>query len=211
MADKCAADWLREGVFSARHLSDMESHRMMMHLGELQSQKKYAPLVGTVEAEYPNGIRVKRFADVHPALIAATGYLGLGNREKAAELVRRVAALTLPDGILIQLIYYNQLLDGLVKECIVKEYSVLCRQFEETAARYLERLSSVYPKFSADELPPSLTMREREVAMLAIEGLSNNEIAGKLFLTTSTVYTHLRAVFRKLDIDRRSKPAEKLC
>ena len=59
-------------------------------------------------------------------------------------------------------------------------------------------------------LPDKLTDREREIAILAAGGLSNEEIARQLFVTENTVRTHLRAVFKKLDIDRRAKLADRL-
>lgn len=55
-----------------------------------------------------------------------------------------------------------------------------------------------------------LTRREYEVALLAADGLRNNEIAEKLFVSENTVRAHLRSVFQKLDIDRRAKLAKKL-
>lgn len=210
ISDDSAADWLKEGDFSGRQLADMESHRMMMHLDILNAQKKFARLIGTVEAAYPECIKVKRFADVNLALIAAVGYFNFGKHGAAAELIRRAAALTLPDGILIQLIYYNQLLGGMVEECIAREYPTLRSRFGEAVKRYRACLASVYADFSLNEPPESLTHREHEVAMLAIEGLNNNEIAERLYLTESTVRTHLRAIFRKLNIDRRAKLAGKL-
>jgi DNA-binding CsgD family transcriptional regulator len=42
-----------------------------------------------------------------------------------------------------------------------------------------------------------LTEREREVAGLVVEGLSNREIAERLYLSTNTVETHLRHIFQK--------------
>jgi len=56
-------------------------------------------------------------------------------------------------------------------------------------------------------LPYGLTEREMEVATLAAKGMSNKEIASKLFITEATVKFHLRTVFAKLGIDRRSKLA----
>jgi len=50
-----------------------------------------------------------------------------------------------------------------------------------------------------------LTERELEIAQLAAEGLHNHEIAEALFVSENTVRAHLRAIFQKLDIDRRAK------
>lgn len=50
-----------------------------------------------------------------------------------------------------------------------------------------------------------LSDREREVAQLATEGLRNKEIAQKLFISEETVMNHIRSIFNKTNIDRRSK------
>ena len=55
-----------------------------------------------------------------------------------------------------------------------------------------------------------LTNREYEIAMLAAEGLRNNEIAEMLFVSENTVRAHLRTVYQKLDIDRRTRLVHKL-
>ncbi len=56
----------------------------------------------------------------------------------------------------------------------------------------------------------SLTPSERRVAELAASGLSNRQIAQDLFVTTSTVETHLRHAFRKLDLRSRAGLADAL-
>ena len=50
-----------------------------------------------------------------------------------------------------------------------------------------------------------LTPQEERVASQAAEGLTNKEIAERLFLSPRTVATHLHAVFRKLEITSRSE------
>lgn len=56
-------------------------------------------------------------------------------------------------------------------------------------------------------IPPRthlLTDREYEVATLVAEGLSNQEIAERLYLMTGTVKTHIGTIIRKLDVDNRT-------
>jgi DNA-binding CsgD family transcriptional regulator len=51
----------------------------------------------------------------------------------------------------------------------------------------------------------SLTASERRVASLAVMGYTNREIAGKLYITASTVEQHLTRVYRKLNVRRRKE------
>jgi DNA-binding NarL/FixJ family response regulator len=50
----------------------------------------------------------------------------------------------------------------------------------------------------------ALTEREREVLDLLAQGLTNKEIAERLFITPNTVKRHLKAVFEKLGVHTRS-------
>jgi ATP/maltotriose-dependent transcriptional regulator MalT len=49
-----------------------------------------------------------------------------------------------------------------------------------------------------------LTPREIEVLRLLAEGLTNDQIAGRLFISARTVHTHLNSIFRKLGVSTRS-------
>jgi DNA-binding CsgD family transcriptional regulator len=55
----------------------------------------------------------------------------------------------------------------------------------------------------------ALTPSERRIAELAA-GHTNREIGGELFVTKATVETHLRSVFRKLDVRSRDELAARL-
>src|SRR5882757_2356462 len=53
-----------------------------------------------------------------------------------------------------------------------------------------------------------LSARELEVLQLMAEGLSNQEIAGRLFLSLNTIKTHSSNIFEKLDVRRRTQAVE---
>ena len=60
-----------------------------------------------------------------------------------------------------------------------------------------------------DALPESflarynITDREREIILKVVQGKSNADIAGELFISLATVKTHLHNIYRKIDVDSR--------
>ncbi len=54
-----------------------------------------------------------------------------------------------------------------------------------------------------------LSKRELEVLQLMAEGLSNDEIATRLFVSLNTIKTHTSKLFEKLDVKRRTQAIEK--
>ncbi len=50
-----------------------------------------------------------------------------------------------------------------------------------------------------------LANREQDIAQLAAKGHSNLQIAEELYLSVNTVKMHLKSIFRKLEIEKRSE------
>ena len=64
-----------------------------------------------------------------------------------------------------------------------------------------------------EESPPDLTVltpRQREIVELVCEGMSNAQIAERLYLTESTVKQHLRAAYKLLKVSNRVQAAKLL-
>ncbi|MFG2821632.1 ATP-binding protein [Kitasatospora sp. NPDC048365] len=61
-----------------------------------------------------------------------------------------------------------------------------------------------------DARPTGLTAREREVASLVAQGLSNREIAGRLVISKRTVDTHVEHILAKLQVSARARIAQAL-
>ena len=60
---------------------------------------------------------------------------------------------------------------------------------------------------SARALVAALTEREREVAVLMTQGLTNNQIGTRLHLSLASVKSHLTSMFAKLGVDNRVSAA----
>ncbi len=64
----------------------------------------------------------------------------------------------------------------------------------------LEQLDTATP-------PLPLTRREREVAQLVAQGLTNREIAARLYLSERTAQNHVQHILEKLHLSNRSQIA----
>jgi DNA-binding NarL/FixJ family response regulator len=98
-------------------------------------------------------------------------------------------------------------LDSGAKGYILKEAP------HETLLRAIERLASgegyvdpaLMPAFlSGKDQTDMLTAREREILQLLADGMSNADVAAKLFISQETVKSHVRHILAKLEADTRT-------
>jgi DNA-binding NarL/FixJ family response regulator len=98
-------------------------------------------------------------------------------------------------------------LDSGAKGYILKEAP------HETLLRAIERVAkgegyvdpALMPAFlSGKDREEMLTAREREILQLLADGMSNNDVAQKLFISQETVKSHVRHILTKLEADTRT-------
>jgi LuxR family maltose regulon positive regulatory protein len=104
----------------------------------------------------------------------------------------------------------------------VDEGPPMARLLYEAATRgiapdYASRLLSAFPMAEPEQTDPSKTQtpkselveplseREIEVLQLIAEGLTNQEVASRLFLALSTVKVHTRNIYGKLGVNNRTQ------
>jgi DNA-binding NarL/FixJ family response regulator len=83
----------------------------------------------------------------------------------------------------------------------------------ETIVRAIERVArgedfvdpALAPGLLANEREGLLTAREREILQLLADGMSNAEVAKKLFISQETVKSHVRHILAKLEADTRTQ------
>jgi DNA-binding NarL/FixJ family response regulator len=130
------------------------------------------------------------------------------------ELARRVARVAPETAILLYTGYGDQALltealDAGVAGFVLKEAPLddLVRAIESVAAgsSFVDPvLAGALAASAVGGTLPKLTQRERDVLRLLADGLSNEEIGKRLFISAETVRTHIRKAMDKLDADTRT-------
>ena len=139
-------------------------------------------------------------------------------RLSGVEIARRAARSAPETGVILYTAYgeralLTEALDAGARGFVLKEAPLddLVRAVETVAAggTYVDPvLAGVLASTSAEDVP-SLTQRERDVLRLLADGLSNEEIGKRLFISPETVRTHIRKAMDKLDADTRTQAVAK--
>jgi DNA-binding NarL/FixJ family response regulator len=130
------------------------------------------------------------------------------------ELARRASRLV-PDTAIVLYTGYGdraqltEALDAGVRGFVLKEAPMddLIRALLAVArgGTYVDPVLAGTLASSMGSTSPQLTQRERDVLRLLADGLSNEEIGKRLFISAETVRTHVRKAMDKLDADTRTQ------
>ena len=90
---------------------------------------------------------------------------------------------------------------GFVVVNVKKLYKKEQLNVEELIEKY--RTSGFELKEIIDKKMALLSIRERDICKLLLQGLSNQEIADKLFIAEGTVKSHLNKIYKKLETNNR--------
>ncbi|HEV2744011.1 MAG TPA: response regulator transcription factor, partial [Rubrobacter sp.] len=77
----------------------------------------------------------------------------------------------------------------------------------ERAVEYALEQEAAPEPAAPEKYPAGLSAREVDVLRLVAAGLTNAEVAGKLFLSPRTVNWHLGSIYRKLGLHSRTEAA----
>ena len=77
----------------------------------------------------------------------------------------------------------------------------------EQAIEYAMEQESASESVAPETYPAGLSTREVEILRLVAAGLTNAEVAEKLFLSSRTVDWHLGSIYRKLGLHSRTEAA----
>lgn len=149
-----------------------------------------------VEALLDSSAALHPTARLHAWLVAAVARHALGHTRDASEAVERALEIAAPEG------YRRPFADGggAVRR-LLQRHASLPTAYAPIVGELvdaLERVSAPPPGL----LEP-LSERERDVLRLLPTLLPNTEIAAELFVSVNTVKTHVKSIYRKLEVSSR--------
>ncbi len=161
--------------------------------GELKSEKAYGLLF---EAE----------------LLQARAHYLIQEQNNALNYLLNAVIRTQSAGLVQRYIHEGAEIEFLLKECKRQVSTRVNSQFEKVDIEYLNKLLRAFKKQKTilSSIPyDTLSNRELDTLKLIAENLSNQEIANELFISITTVKTHVSNILLKLEAKNRNEAVMK--
>jgi LuxR family maltose regulon positive regulatory protein len=161
-----------------------------------------AELLTPLRAQAETAGQIRTLMDI--LVLQALAHQAQGDFPQALSCLQSALALAEPEG------YTRLFVDEGAPMAALLQHALA----QGTAPSYVEKLlarlpapgsATVAPRRPAN--PDALSLRELEVLQLVAQGLSNQEIAGKLFIAVGTVKRHINNIFGKLGVTTRIQAA----
>jgi LuxR family maltose regulon positive regulatory protein len=200
--------FLRQGnLVAAAHLAkkhELPISQARVHLAQGDSSAALAML-----EPYRRQMEKKDWADerLKVMVLQAVAHYAHGEEDKAAQLMGDALALAEPGGFIrifvdegppMERLLYEALSRGIAPDYVQQ----LLAAFPSTPAK--ETASSKSQDPEAEWVEP-LSERELDVLQLIAEGLTNQEVGSRLYLTLNTIKAHTRNIYSKLGVNSRTQ------
>lgn len=195
------AEWIREkGRPPKEILPQAYPYAMMIKTAICLHDEKFAEVLSMEEEilsmvrKYSNQLTVGNIY-----LILACAAASLGRVEEAKEYIRKAVALVEFAPVMLFAKYSEWLVRPLQELLEENEgYKLImaaCRKFSTVHKNAKnQRYTGIFPM---------LTKRENDIALLALDGFTNKQIAAQLFISENTVKSSMKNIFTKLGINSR--------
>ncbi|HWT75339.1 MAG TPA: LuxR C-terminal-related transcriptional regulator [Mobilitalea sp.] len=197
--------WIREGDFlSSRLYFPTIAFLNIIYGRVLLLQGEYHKLLGMADqfmetaSVFPNLLGM-----IYTHIYIAAVNEKLYRREAALTSLNMALDLAIPDAIYMPFVengdYIRPLLEIIYRNSNRREITFILK-LELSYQNAVQQIRADY----FTKAKPKLSEREMEIARLVAEGMSNNEIGSRLFITQNTVKTLLKRIFEKLEINSRT-------
>lgn len=198
------SDWLIEEEYLKNMFPPSIAFANIVLGKTLLAQRKAAKLLGLSEeflqqaSIFPNLL-----ASIYTEIYVAAANCQLSRTDAGIKALKRSIDMAEPDGLIMPFV---ENADGLERlfDLVSREemYAGFIKDVMKTAGQYYAAISKISLEHFTHKLP-RLTAREKEVALLVIDGLNNKEIGSALYISPNTVKRELKSIFSKLGINSR--------
>ncbi|MBW1799595.1 MAG: response regulator [Deltaproteobacteria bacterium] len=145
---------------------------------------------------------------IETAVLQTVALEKLGRNDEALKALKEVLVLAQPGGWIRPFVEAGPPMADLL----------IRLQKQNVAVEYIESILAAFPPYPRPTVAPSprpqplvepLTNREIDTLELLAERYQNKEIAEKLFISTTTVKSHLKNIYQKLNVGNRREAVEK--
>jgi len=186
--------------------------RILMAQDTADSRQQAADLLNQL-SDFLKSIHNNQF-QINVLALQALHLDTLGEKSAALDKLTKALNLAEPSGFIRIFVDLGPQMFGLLKQLL--RQNVALDYIRQILSAYRNDERAVIPKaadgpMTSDDqsMVEPLTHRELDVLDLLAQRLSNQEIAEKLFISTTTVKTHLQNIYGKLNVSKRREAVEK--
>lgn len=195
------ADWItKDGRLPEKIMHQARPYAVMVKMAASLHEEKFSEMLAaedeilSIVEKYPNAFTIGCIY-----LIFAAAASALERIEEAKAYIRKVADMVGFEPIMLYAKY---------GEWLMKPFQELLEEDERyksiiAACRKMSRAGKSARNREYTGIFPMLTRRENDIALLAVDGHTNKQIAAQLFISENTVKSSLKNIFAKLEINSR--------
>ncbi len=209
LGDRQAADRWAENFPTQAEAQAFGEFRAMTLARVLLAQGRYSQALVLMDKWLASAVSEERgHSVIEIQILRSIGLRELGKPDEALAALSEALELAEPEGISRLFLDRLEPLADLLRQVRREKAGPSIRRFVDRLLARIDQPMLPQPGFQTvnetpGDLVEPLSEREIEVLRLIAEGLSNPEIAGKLFLSVNTLRAHSSHIFQKLDVHNR--------
>lgn len=212
-------EWFKTGCFEPVHKDSYPAAKV--YYAKYLYAVGYAVATGAIKLEGAEGLYVMSsipytlepmicwanekgtvMSEIYLRLTCAAVYHSYGRDDQAIRHIDKALDLVLPDKLYGVLAEYCRTIGALLEKRLKEIDPEICTQVHKLYKVYNEGWSKLAGAIRGKMIVSTLSQKERAVAKLAAFGLTNQEIANKLYLSLSVVKQAVRIVSEKSGLSR---------
>lgn len=201
LSSSIETEWLSDIKQIKKNLYPVASfYGIFVYVKTLLINREYSTIAGLSEPLLSEGEKYNfLLPKLYILIFTAIAKLRLEEDNEALVMLDQALDIAIPDKVYMPFAEHGVLLEPLLKQRSdregVNEIFALTNRLDE----------GIHLIKSERSDRPVLTQREKEVAELAAQGLTNNQIATQLFISVNTIKVLLKRVFVKLNVKSRAQ------